>query len=151
MLQYILVSILIFASVFLGHLLAIIAKEEIKHGVKYFKMLQKILFLAIVITTVYFYFEEKLILILSLILLAVFFYLRKRPYYDILSYVLFSFFYFVSYEKTLIIPSLMFIYGLPTGSLLFHRFKKNNLIIEQIFIRYLWFILLSLVLYLLFS
>ena len=94
-----------FIGQFIGYLIAKLAKEEIKPGKIYFNLLKNILLLIIIGFSIYYQFNIFYLisgLILGLII--------KKEY-----------FYFGIIANNLLFSSLIFIYGLPYGTL------NNNL------------------------
>ncbi len=132
LLTYSLAAILAYLGLFLGLLLAIIAKEEMKQGKKYFLMLQKlILLLLFLFLLIYLRLSNILTVIILLAILIPILRTEKRintsPYiYMILGVAI----YLSSKIPDLFIieSSLVFIYGLPTGSLLAEKSKKKSII-----------------------
>lgn len=92
---------------FIGLILAKFTKEELKQGKIYFNILKNIILVSIIISTL-FYKLDIIYLILGLVLALVI----KKEY-----------FYFGLISNNLLFSSLIFIYGLPYGSLN-NNFKK---------------------------
>ncbi len=111
MIDYFLTLTIAFAGVFAGGLLAIISPEELKPGEKYWKILKWVL-LAVIIT-VLFYFSQLIIYAIIITALLVYLKIINREY-PALAFV----FFLSAYEGFLFIASsLIFIYGLPAGTL----------------------------------
>tara|TARA_Y100000310_G_C20058893_1_gene524043 strand:+ start:79 stop:438 length:360 start_codon:yes stop_codon:yes gene_type:complete len=104
-----------------GIILANISPEEILPGKKYFLWLKRILLLGILILMVYFSLNNLFILIIPGLLIITFIINLKvnSNYLEIAYYSLFIIFYLFSNQ--IILSILFFIYGLPTGTLLFRN------------------------------
>ncbi|MDP7141108.1 MAG: hypothetical protein QF362_02790 [Candidatus Woesearchaeota archaeon] len=147
-LTYILTLAVAYFGIVGGLILGKIAEEELKEGRKYFLLLQNIL--VTLALTFMLTFNKLNIILSSFIGIVVFLcliYFRKRyeKYVPKITYVLFGFiFYFSSkMQELFIIESIViFLYGLPTGSL---DFKKK---IVKILLGYSPFVMIGLVLYL---
>ena len=114
-------SLISFIGLLIGILLAKLSPEEIKPGRKYFILLEKIVLIAIIITLIY-YSEISLLGIFIGAFIGYFF--RKEYFYlglalmISLKHVNFNF----------LLASLIFIYGLPYGTLLKrHILKEVNI------------------------
>lgn len=114
------IKFLIFALSFFGLLAGIIiaffTKEELKPGSKYFMLLEKVILLSISSVIVFFVRDFFLFFILGLFAGFVF---RKTYFYFGLALPL------VSKSFLLILSSLIFVFGLPNGSLLYFKLKKK--------------------------
>ena len=111
-----------FSGLLFGLLLRRIATEEIIPGTRYFHALQKALLLILVIALLYpVWFEPLLIvgILLGWLLGRTF---RNRYFYLGLALAL-SFFF--SPDFTLVVASLVFLYGLPYGTLLKKRTPEH--------------------------
>lgn len=134
LLNYFLAAIISYFGLFVGFILAIIAKEELKQGKKYFIFLQKIILLLIFIFLLIFIKLNYLLVLLILIFILIYIlknYLKKQ--FNELSYIyiiLSIIFYISSKELNLFVieSSLIFLYGLPTGTLLIRKSKKETII-----------------------
>jgi len=143
---YILTLAVAYLGIIGGLILAKIAKEELKDGKKYFLLVQTLLSTLIIGFFLYFYnLNIILVFLISFIALAFLFYFRKHKHLPKLSYILFGFvFYFSSKIEALFILEsiLIFLYGLPSGSL---DYRKK---IVKVLLGYLPFLILGLLLYL---
>ena len=120
--NYFLASVIAFSGLFMGLLLAHIAKEELKQGKKYFVILQKIILILIMI----FLNTKYYILIIASILLIFILknYLKKQIPEIPLYYLIFGIIFFFASRNPAILAiqsSLVFLYGLPTGTLYYKR------------------------------
>jgi hypothetical protein len=112
MISYILTLIVSFFGIISGTVLALIAPEELKKGEKYWKILSWIIFIIILASV--FYFSKANILWPALIcVVLVILKIFKKEYPALAFVLLFSYF-----ENFLFLAgSLIFIYGLPEGTL----------------------------------
>lgn len=123
-------------GIFFGMTLSYISPEEMVPGKKYFLLLKRVIAGLIFILAVYVSFFEKnyfllipAVLILFLSILAYKIKKLKSGIYELASYLLFTGIYLLSLETNfkLLTAVLIFIYGLPLGSLirnLKHETKK---------------------------
>ena len=124
LLQFSLTLIIVYASLFIGYALSIIAKEEIKPGKKYFDALKKILmitifFLPIILT-------KGNVWLVRVAIIGIGFtigvhIIKMKFDLDMLYYPLFGILLaLVANNKNILITqaSLIFLYGLPVGSTL---------------------------------
>ena len=146
-LSYLLTSIIVFLGLPIGIILAYIAKEEIKPGKSYLVFFQSLLFLLIVVFLMYsFNLHIAVIIIIALLLIGLMYVLRYK-YETTAIYPLLAVFLYMSSKNTnlfMIESSLIFLYGLPTGSLLIN-FKKNNYI--KIILAHTTFLLVALIIF----
>lgn len=114
------IKFLIFALSFLGLLAGIIislfTKEELKPGKKYFMLFEKIILLSISLVIIFY--VEDFFTFFILGLLAGFIFRRVYFYYGLALPL-------ASGSFLLILSSLVFIFGLPEGSLLYYKLKKK--------------------------
>ena len=108
-----------------GYALSRIAPEEIKPGRTYFLILTRSIFTIVSLAILYYLFSSKeYALLLSFAPLALILFILsikiERPWLHGLMYLLLGFFYFIHLEQSynIIMASLLFVYGLPTGTLL---------------------------------
>jgi len=121
-------ALISYLGLLLGIILIVLAPEEQKPGKKYFIILKKILFLTIILFLLLFY-NINLILSLALLALLVLL-LNKRNFLEnnAIVYFLLGILFFLSSKITnlFVIESiLIFMYGIPTASLIFNIKKKN--------------------------
>ena len=131
----IIVSLISFLGLPLGIIISKYTKEEIHNGKKYLVVLKEILLIAIAITFIYYSRKDYLILSLG-ILLGIIFYKSFKQIYFYLGFAA-----AVSFINPVLILSLIFIYGLPHGSLLYEEKAKN---LKASFI---WFLIPLLILF----
>jgi hypothetical protein len=139
-LNYFLISLVVFAGLIGGWLVGIIAKEELKPGKKYLVLLEKFLFSAVFLIAIIFVVNN---IWLSIIFVGALVYLlgTDGPVKDILVYVLFGVAFYLSVERLFLLQAaLMFVYGFPAGSL-----EKG---VKEIIVKYAWFIPIAVLLFL---
>lgn len=107
-----------------GYILSLISPEEMESGRKHFLLLKRIFFVLIGLVFYYFYPPEqgvKLFVLMAVFLILFYFnFLNKRTpekkYLEIFNYTFFTILFIFSTEKILLV-SVIFLYGLPVGSL----------------------------------
>ena len=118
-LNYTLIAAVVSIGLILGRVLAWIAKEEIRPGKNYFLILQKALFCAAVILLMFLNRTNVHYMWIGALVIFVYLYYYKKISSEIVYGVLGLVFYLsVKTEYFLIASSLIFLYGLPTGTLL---------------------------------
>lgn len=121
----VLVLILSFLGLLGGVIVSFFTKEELKPGEKYFLLLEKVLLLAVSFTIIYY--TGEFFLFLALGVLAGFIF-RKAYFYFGLALPL------ASETLLVLLSSLVFVFGLPHGTLLASKSKikdvKKELIIS---------------------
>ncbi len=121
----ILMALFSLSGILFGLALSYIAPEELIPGKKYLNLLRRILFAVILIIIAYFFLQAGrtgLMILFSAVLLAIFildFRIKNKLFLG-LHYLLFIAPYFVIAEEKfqLTLASIIFIYGLPAGTLL---------------------------------
>ncbi|MBR9683265.1 hypothetical protein GOV03_01875 [Candidatus Woesearchaeota archaeon] len=115
-----------------GLLLSFIAPEELKPGKKYFILIKRILFVMLFFTINLFLYQanQYFYLIPFTILALVLFVIELKNsswHWEGLNYLIFIVPYFLNTDSTfrLVLPSLLFLYGLPAGTLF--RIKRKKL------------------------
>jgi len=146
LLIYLILLLLVFLGVFVGLLIGFLADEELKPGRKYFDWLRHGVFIAILII---FFFNNPswlLILIIALLIIA-FSFSRHREtlYYYALAVI---FFLSARYNGFTFIAPLIFLYGLPLGSIyLYNHIKERKpRIILHLFYKYAGFLINGIIL-----
>lgn len=140
--MFLLTLAVVFLGLFLGIALAFIAPEELKKGRKYFKWLKTVLLLVIIGIMVYF--KINLFLVAMNVFLITLFYLYGIEYW-VLSFVLSV--SAVSNEAFFLQSSMIFIYGLPEGTLFAEKLikKKKTEILTRAFRHYNWFLIFGII------
>ena len=145
--NYILSAIIASLGIFCGVVLGYIAKEELKPGKKYLILLQYVLIAVMIVLMVYFRFEEEIVFLFVAALFFVIYKTRFKKQIMPEIYVLFALIFSKAPAAAFIVwSSLIFLYGFPTGSLLY--MKKNW--IKLCLIVSLMFFFISIILYLVF-
>lgn len=153
LLNYSLTAVISYLGLFVGFILAIIAKEELKQGKKYFLFLQKVILLLIFIFLLLFIKLNYILILLILVFVLIYIlknYLKKGfnelPY----IYIILSTIFYISSKKLdlfVIESSLIFLYGLPTGTLITKKDKEESIIN---ILKNVGFLIVAIVLYLVF-
>ncbi len=152
-LNYLLAVVICFISIYIGFFLALIAKEELKAGNKYLLVFQKALFAIVVVSTIFVI--DNIYISLILLGILIYFMFIGHQIRDIFIYLVFGVLLYLNsrYGNLFLMQSaLVFLYGLPAGSLLaFNMIKsKKKRIAKHIFTRYIWFVVVALVLFMVF-
>lgn len=118
-----LILLISLTGILFGLILARIAPEELRPGKKYFSFLKRVIFVVIFFFGSYHLLEKLFVLIPFLILMVIIFVIglySRNSYLEIINYSLFVVPYFFLTEPTahLLLASLIFLYGFPTGTLM---------------------------------
>lgn len=157
-----LLLLVVFSGLLIGLIIGWLAEEELKPGMPYLEWLGRLLLLAIVIIFFYYNTSFLFILLISLILI-VFSFSREREtlYYSATAIILCLSW---MYNGFFIIAPLVFLYGFPLGSIHYYAYhthynstadrskkKRKSLMrmIISLLLRYLPFLLLGLIFYIL--
>jgi len=133
MLNEIIMLLVSLTGLLFGLILARIAPEELDPGKKYFFLMNEILFYGILLFSMFlFYLENYYWTFLPIIYLVLYFIVirkQKRLLKEIMNYSFFIIVYvllIINLKNNLLIilPSLIFIYGLPVGTLFKCQTKK---------------------------
>jgi len=129
--NYFLASLISFFGLILGIILILIALEEQKPGKKYFIYLQNLFFI-LAIFFYLFYLKINLFIVFLIISLLIIYFLKIKIKDNFKKsqnmYVFLAIIFFFSLKDGnlfLIEAVLIFLFGVPTGSLLFDKKKKN--------------------------
>jgi hypothetical protein len=149
--------LLSFTGLITGYIIAYLTKEELHTGERFFYLLQDIVFVLIVLVSAYSLNQQliwKILFLVIIILLSLI--LRKMFAGSRLAYVIFTAIVLIISDSALlyVVCSMIFIYGLCTGSLLAKKAidKGKNLWPSLIIIkRYLFFAFVSSVIYIAWS
>ena len=111
-----------------GIILALIAPEETKPGEKYLLLGKHFLLALILIFSLYYRQEIYVILPIIIYLFLYIFLIRKLFWGDLVNYGFLIFIFFINLKNAIVISSLIFLYGLPAGTLfrLWWREKKEK-------------------------
>lgn len=151
-LDFLLSAIVVFLGLVVGAILAFIAPEELKPGEKYFSIFRRALLLSITIIFAYQYFTEVWLILLMVVFIGYSFYLfhfAKQKSKERMIYFLLGFILFLAYKDRaifLIQSTIIFLYGLPEGTLFAKEFIKNKrlFVVKKLFLCYWPFLLTSL-------
>ncbi len=120
-----LIPLIALSGLLFGYLLTRIAPEELREGRKYFFLMKHILFILLFITINYYFAREKMflpLLIFAFIMGGLFVAGLKlsKQIIEIGNYVIFTASYFIILQTgfQLLVASLVFLYGLPAGTLI---------------------------------
>lgn len=139
LMNYALASVFVYLGLFVGFILALIAKEELEAGKGYFIFLRDLIFSLIIFFLLYF---NNIQIWLSILVAAlILFFLVKSKISPVITYLFLAFVFNSAFRgllKSFIIESsLIFIYGIPIGTLLTYRLKNKKLkSIKEIMIKY---------------
>lgn len=141
---YFLAAIVSFSGLIAGAILAFFTKEELKPGKKYFELLQKALLAAIAAVFVY-YLGLHLLVRIAIYAAVILLLATSKSINSSVAYALLgAVFYFSSFSKQsfLIISSLIFLYGLPAGSIIATSLirKRKSEAVKKALITGLWFL-----------
>jgi len=120
-----LIPLIAFSGLIFGILLSKISPEEMKSGKKYFNYLKKIALAVLVISLIFLTAPFSWYVLLGLIIGYISALLLKRVYFFLGLALLLSFLTF-NPNFTLLVSSLIFIFGLPLGSLINMELKKRK-------------------------
>lgn len=149
LINYILTIIISFLGFPLGILLAKISPEEIKTGKKYFKIIQTTLLIFILFFLLDFFKLNLFITILvtSFVFLLSFYWSKNKSFLFYLLFPLVIYFSKINLKLFALQASLIFVFGLVTGSLSVKiknkKFKSSSKEITNLILRNSIFILLS--------
>ena len=123
LLSQLLVLLISLTGIIFGIILAKIAPEELSAGKKLFLIIKRTLFILIFFLVNYYLIQKIFIIIPFTILMIILFVMELKTnniLYEIATYLLFIIPYFFIAEQSiqLLLASLIFLYGLPTGTLL---------------------------------
>ena len=131
LLNQILILLFSLTGIIFGLILALIAPEELRAGKKYFLLLKKIIFIVIFfLINYYLYLAENYYVLIPFTILGIVLFIIEfmqiKPIYELSNYLIFVIpYFFVTNNKFhLLLATLIFLYGLPTGTLLRKTFKN---------------------------
>jgi hypothetical protein len=150
MLTYILTLVFSFMGVYVGALLAFIAPEELKPGKSYFRALMNAILVFLVLILLYAYGANVFVLILLGVAASVFLYFTSEtsPVNQIAYFLLGIAFFFAaaSADLFIVIASMIFLYGLPLGSLYVARKPKKakKTVLTDILLNFGFYVIIAL-------
>ncbi len=143
-LQYIIVGVIVYSGLFVGKILSLISPEEVRPGKKYLILLQKVVFLALLLTFA-FMINVFMVKVVVIFVLGYFLFIMKRNtlykgnnYY--LIYTAIAIFLGFTNWSNIIYPAfLAFILGIPT--MILNNGKKMNVYVKLLIIFFLFYII----------
>ncbi len=123
--------IIAFLGIPTGMLLGYIAKEEIVLGKKYLQYCKYILSLCLIVFVEWYLvqYQQWSLLSISILIWILLLILSRKWKWQIIEipfYLLFTSFFFLLPEQSTLIASLIFLYGLPVGSLVWQEHENNQ-------------------------
>jgi len=150
MVTYILTLVFAFMGVYVGALLAFIAPAEMKPGRTYFRAFANTILVFLIIILLYSYNAHLFVLILLGVAASIFLYYTNEttPINQIAYFCLGIAFYFSTLSKDLLIvtSTLIFLYGMPLGSLFVARRPKKSkrAVLTDVLLNFGFFIIVAL-------
>jgi len=121
------------SGIVLGYILGMLAVEELHDGKKYFLLVKRILFIAIILFSEFIFIKQNdLLFLLPLLMAGIILFVillknKKNLYLEIISYLLFIVTYFLIPEYKLLLATLIFLYGFPVGLLIkYYHYDKQK-------------------------
>jgi hypothetical protein len=150
MITYVLTLIFAFMGVYVGALLAFIAPEELKPGKAYFRAFANTVLVFLILVLLYAYGANLFVLILLGVASSVFLYFTNEttPINQLAYFLLGIAFYFSAKSSDLLIvtATLIFLYGMPLGSLyVARRMKKSRkALLSDVLLNFGFFVIVAL-------
>jgi hypothetical protein len=150
MITYIVTALFVFCGVYVGALLAFIAPEELKPGRGYFRALMNALLVFVLLVLLYNYGANLFVLILLGVAATVFLYFTSEtsPVNQVAYFLLGVAFFFstATMDLFIITASMIFLYGLPLGSLYVARKMKKSrrMILSDVLLNFGFFVIVAL-------
>jgi len=150
MLTYVITSLFAFLGVYVGAILAFIAPDEVKPGMPYFRAFENTLLVFIGIVLLYAYGAQVWVLILLGVVASIFLYFTKEttPINHIAYFALGIAFFFATRTADLFIAvsSMIFMYGLPLGSIYVARHikKSRKTVLTDVLLNFGFFVIVAL-------
>lgn len=145
--SYFLVLMAVFLSPFIGLFIGYLAREELTPGKKYLNIFKLVLVILLMIAFFVFFPQLPINLLILVILLLML--INKKYQGDPLVYAVFGvvqYLSLISINLFYITSSILFLYGLPCGSLLFEKHKKiKKALFKEMLLTYGWYLLVSLI------
>ena len=150
LINYSLVVLVTFLGLFAGFFLALIAKEELEPGKDYFRFLQNVTIALIIFFLLHY--NSLPIWLTIMVALLTFFFVGKSKINPIAVYLFLGVIFNSAFRNKLsvfiLIASLIFVYGIPTATLLTYNLKHKKLkILKDILLKYGIFIPIAIVLF----
>jgi len=150
MITYIITALFVFCGVYVGALLAFIAPEELKPGRNYFRALMNALLVFLILVVLYGYGANLFVLILLGVAASIFMYFTSEtsPINQVAYFLLGVAFYFstATIDLFIVTASMIFLYGLPLGSLYVARRPKKSkvAILTDVLLNFGFFVIVAL-------
>ena len=144
-LNYASASVIASLGLVCGYFLAKIAKEEIKSGKVYLQIMKSLVFSSIIFFLLYSLVNPTVAAILSALVLILTSSIKRLLNFNRIIYLLYSVLSYLANEKKLfaLTASLIFIYGLPAGTLMEHDKKDLRELVKVMLV----FMVISIALY----
>ncbi len=127
LLPYSLSALVAFSGVLVGAFLAMIAREEMPTGRKYFPVLKKVLLIAVAAVLLSHF--SALLIVKVVVYSALLFFLPRRHMLNFYPLLAVAFFILGQESRELFVLSvLVFLYGFPTGSMYVVRNKRMSIL-----------------------
>ena len=125
-LYYFIISVISYLGVVAGFILMLVAPEEKKIGMRYFKLINYLLYVSLILLLIYLGEFNPYLIGLGIIGLVLFFVMKK--YYIYIAYLLFSIVLYIFSEQNLEVFSIIiFAFGLSAGAYVTDlRHKKHS-------------------------
>lgn len=141
LINYALASFIVSLGIICGLVIGKMAKEELRPGRKYLAIMQSLAILLMVVFAAYLNLRPYITVLLAFLFLIRLHHVNilkePKPSFYYIAYIIFSLLFFEASrsDSLIVFPALIFIYGLPTGSLLLMRKKrvKHAFIVPALF------------------
>ena len=148
LLQHLWILLATFTGPFIGMLIGYMAREELEDGKKYFRITEFFIILFLVLGFFFYFPHGTVSFLIFLVFLTIS--ANKKYQQDSLIYGLFGILYFLSIidiKLFMLTSSLIFLYGLPSGSLFLEKhLREKNIfkLIKRMFYSYGWYLFIAL-------
>jgi len=151
--NYLIAAFIVFLGPFAGAALAMIAPEEFNTGKKYFILFKSIMYLLAILAAVGFTIYSGLSYLIAVLMAILITALFVKKHRDIMRYAALAVVFYMStasQQLFILISSMIFMYGLPVGTLLAGDKVKDKLeLFKKIVMRYFLFVIIALALFVL--
>ncbi len=125
-LNYAIVSLISFLGLFVGMVLAFVSPEEMKPGEKYFKIIKGLAFIVMAVIIVYLTWYHNILFFITIIVFLVFYLKFLDSHWFYLALGIYMGLGFRMEKFFIVVACLVFICGLPTGSLFVYKSKSKK-------------------------
>lgn len=140
--QYSGLSIITVIGLFVGWFIAKNTEEELKDGLKYFRILSLAVLFSLILLTLQLFYNLYLSIAISLALIASILYLpHKLKAYTIYGILAIIFSFIMKNSNSYIVPSLIFVHNMSKASAIYYIEKKQA--IKKIFLLSILFLILT--------